>query len=464
MSHIVQVSKPSLGGTLATPPGVANGVSIRLVPPWQRAAIWLVFLGPFFFLSYGFANSWTAHLTHVDSVAFAWEKQIPFVPWTIVPYMSIDLFYAASLFLCATKLELDTHAKRLLLATSISVTGFLLFPLQFSFARPATDGIPGALFALLAGFDKPYNQAPSLHISLLMLLWVCYAKHLRGVSRFLLHVWFLLIGISVFTTYQHHFIDGVAGFVVGVLCLYVFPYDGYQWQLSQSNDRKSKRLACLYLSGTVVCASLAWNLRAWAWLMLWPAISCLLVSLAYAFFGVTIFQKTNGRLSWPAQWLLAPYRLCAWWSSRWLTRDSAPAVEICEGLWLGRAPSQADWHLVPVRAVLDLTAEFNSSSSFIVRAQQSVPMLDLLAPTVAQLNHAVAVMEDLRMYGPILVHCALGYSRSAIVLAAYLWKQDPELNLGQVVKMIQRARPKVVLSTEHVKALVQFQKFHGKSW
>jgi hypothetical protein len=84
--------------------------------PWKRAAVWLCLLGPFFFASYGFATWWTARRTHVPAVVFDWERAIPFVPWTIVPYWTIDVFYAISLFVCTSRRELDVHAKRLLTA------------------------------------------------------------------------------------------------------------------------------------------------------------------------------------------------------------------------------------------------------------------------------------------------------------------------------------------------------------
>ena len=84
--------------------------------PWRRALAWLAFLGPFFFATYAFAN-WTASLhTAVPSIVFDWERHIPFLPWTIVPYWIIDALYGISLFLCASKRELDTHALRLLTA------------------------------------------------------------------------------------------------------------------------------------------------------------------------------------------------------------------------------------------------------------------------------------------------------------------------------------------------------------
>jgi hypothetical protein len=123
--------------------------------PWKRAIGWLLFLGPFFFLSYGFAN-WLASLrASVPVAAFEWERAIPFHAWTIVPYWSIDAFYALSLFVCATRTELDTHAKRLLTAQLVAIACFIAFPLRFSFERPAAEGISGAMFNVLAGFDLP---------------------------------------------------------------------------------------------------------------------------------------------------------------------------------------------------------------------------------------------------------------------------------------------------------------------
>src|SRR5882757_2463103 len=113
---------------------------------WVRAACWLAVLGPFFFLSYGAANWLASRHANVGSMVFAWERNIPFVPWTIIPYWSIDILYGISLFVCATGRELDTHARRLVTAQVIAVTCFILFPLTFTFTRPEVDGLSGLLF------------------------------------------------------------------------------------------------------------------------------------------------------------------------------------------------------------------------------------------------------------------------------------------------------------------------------
>ncbi|HPV31207.1 MAG TPA: hypothetical protein PLW03_00295, partial [Methylotenera sp.] len=197
---------------------------------WKRGALWLAFLGPFFFLSYGWLNQFTSTRADVGVAVAAWEAAIPFVPWMMLPYMSIDAFYAGSLFLFRKRHALDRHALRLLLATTISLIGFLLFPLQFSFAVPKIDGFNGFLQTILLGFDKPYNQAPSLHISLLIVLWVVYAKRLQGFWRLALHTWLFAIGASVLLVYQHHFIDVWTGALAGVACLYFIPDRPFYWR------------------------------------------------------------------------------------------------------------------------------------------------------------------------------------------------------------------------------------------
>jgi hypothetical protein len=128
--------------------------------PWKRAIAWLAFLGPFFFATYGLATWSASRRSDVGAVVFDWERHVPFAPWTIVPYWTIDAFYAISLFVCTSVRELDAHAKRLLTAQIVAVACFLAFPLRFTFTRPPADGVYGALFEVLGRFDEPFNQAP----------------------------------------------------------------------------------------------------------------------------------------------------------------------------------------------------------------------------------------------------------------------------------------------------------------
>ena len=109
--------------------------------PWRRAFAWLLFLAPFFFVTYGLANWTAAQRADVPSLVFGWERAIPFWAWTILPYWSIDALYGLSLFVCTSRRELDTHARRLLTAQLVAVACFVAVPLRYSFDRPDADGV-----------------------------------------------------------------------------------------------------------------------------------------------------------------------------------------------------------------------------------------------------------------------------------------------------------------------------------
>jgi membrane-associated phospholipid phosphatase len=175
-----------------------------------------------FLIVYGGCNWITAHRANVGTFFFDWERAIPFVPFFIVPYMSIDLFFIAAPFLCRSDRELSIFAKRI--ATAILVTGmcFLIWPLRFAFPRPHADGALGALFDWFRGMDAPYNLLPSLHAALMLILADVYFRHTRGLVRFAIAVWFALIALSPVLTYQHHLIDIFAGFLLAAVCLAVF--------------------------------------------------------------------------------------------------------------------------------------------------------------------------------------------------------------------------------------------------
>lgn len=419
---------------------------------WTIAVVWLLFLAPYFFLTYGQVNQFTATRDDVSTLVFNWESSIPFWPWTIVPYWSIDLLYGISLFICTTRRELMVHGCRLALASLVACAGFLIFPLRFSFVRPVTDGPFGWLFQQLEMFDLPYNQAPSLHIILLWLLWLRFYPHVATKWRWLLHGWFTLIGISVLTTWQHHFIDIVTGLFAGVLASYALPIS-CRWKWQPSKDPFARRLAGYYLLGSVALTVCGCLLGGGYWLLLWPAAALLMVALGYAGLGSSIFQKSAaGRISPSARILLAPYQLGAWCSFLYFSAKNERVSEVVSGVLLGSYPRD---HLL-ADAVLDMTSEWQKSRYAAALSYQACPQMDLLAPDVDALEKAVLALNQLKPEGVVLVHCALGLSRSAIVVAAWLVKQGYAASVDQSIAIIRKARPGVIFRASHRDVLNQW--------
>lgn len=430
--------------------------------PWTLACVLLALAGALFFSSYGFANWLASQRADVPSFYFSWERGIPFVPWTIVPYWSIDLLYGISFFLWRTRAALLTHVKRLVAAQLISVACFIAFPLRFAFTRPEADGLPGQLFTLLGGFDLPFNQAPSLHISLLIILWVAFAAHLPNRWRWLMHGWFALIGVSVLTTWQHHLVDVPTGALVGWLCVYLFPLR-LPAIAASAPDAATRRLARRYAMGavaTLLCAVLALTASVTlALLLLWGALALACVARIYVLAAPAWFQKdSDGTMAIAARWVLAPYLLGAFLNSRWWTRRAPQASAVADGVWVGRFPTHADLRASGVDAVLDLSAELPRAVGGDSLAYRCVPMLDLTVPTAAQLDQAVVQLGGWHAAGRrVLVSCALGYSRSAMVVAAWLARHRTEADAAAAVDaalaQLRTHRSAVVLGDAHADAL-----------
>jgi protein-tyrosine phosphatase len=426
--------------------------------PWKRGAAWLCFLGPFFFATYGFATWTTAQRASVPVIVFEWERQIPFIAWTILPYWIIDLFYGISLVLPATRAALDAHVRRLFTAQVIAVTCFLAFPLRVSFERAPVDGAFGVMFDALAAFDKPFNQAPSLHIALLVLLWIVYVRALPRALHWPLHGLAALIGVSVLTTWQHHFIDVPTGLWLGWFCAWLFPDAGRApfAGAAFTGDPVRRRLAFRYALAAITVAAVAiagWG--AWLWL-LWGSGALALVASIYAGSGPHGFQKdATGRMSLAARWLLAPYVAGARLNARWWTRGMAPADRLAEGVLLGRLPSGRADARMRVDAVVDCTAELplRASAEPFAGRYACVPMLDLVAPPPDAIERAVQAIEASRRHGTVLVCCALGLSRSALAAAAWLLRTGQERHVDGAIERVRAARPGVALSGTHRAAL-----------
>ena len=447
-------------------------------PPLKTSLLKLALVGALFYTSYGLSNRYAASLAYVPEIAFAWERNIPFWPWTIVPYWSLNLMYAAAFFLCRDVREQNRYVARLVLAQIVATICFMLFPLHFGWPKPPTDGLWGWLFDSLVAFDLPYNQAPSLHIALSIIVGAFYWTRFPKI-RLPILLWQSLIALSVLTTYQHHFIDVPTGALLGWLVLWAIPQHGVspfrrpfdtqgrlntskasfcEAKTNEAGFREAKtspatrsreiKIAMLYLAGAALSALPSLFGGAWLW-MLWVSVSLSVVAFAYLTGNTTVFQKqADGRLSAAATILLLPYLAGVRLNMAYWLSGKAKTAQVRDGVWIGSVSGISD----DLSAVLDVCAEYPCPRYR--GACRVLPLLDMVAPSENDLVQAASLLEALRRQrGKVLTCCALGYGRSAAVVLTWLLVYGGCRDLAQATAELKQARPQMVLPPETAKAV-----------
>ncbi|OAM33112.1 protein phosphatase [Eikenella sp. NML96-A-049] len=447
-------------------------------PTLKTSLFKLVLVGVLFYTSYGLSNHYAASLAYVPEIAFAWEHGIPFWAWTIVPYWSLNLMYAAAFFLCRDAYAQNRYVARLVAVQIIATTCFMLFPLHFSWPKLPTDGLSGWLLDSLVAFDLPYNQAPSLHIALAVIVGAFYSRFPK--IRLPLLLWQSLIALSVLTTYQHHFIDVPTGALLGWLVLWAIPQRGVspfkrrdlfvvqpaeqtgylktascKVRLSSDKAKTSPetrsreiKIAMLYLAGAVLSALPALFGGAWLW-TLWVSVSLSVVAFAYLTGNAAVLQKqADGKLSAAATVLLLPYLAGVRLNMAYWLRGKAKAARVRDDVLIGSVLGVSD----DLPAVLDVCAEYPRPRYR--GAYRALPLLDMVAPSENDLMQAVSLLEELRrQHGKVLTCCALGYGRSAAVVLTWLLGYGGCRDLAQATAELKQARPQMVLPPETAKAV-----------
>jgi len=447
-------------------------------PTLKTSLLKLALVGMLFYASYGLSNHYAASLAYVPEVAFAWERNIPFWEWTILPYWSLNLMYAAAFFLCRNAREQNRYVARLVSAQIVATTCFMLFPLHFGWPKPPTDGLWGVMFDSLVAFDLPYNQSPSLHIALSIIVGAFYWTRFPKI-RLPIFLWQSLIALSVLTTYQHHFIDVPTGALLGWLVLWAIPQHGVspfrrpfdtQGRLKTSEasfceaktseasfceaktppETRSReiKIAMLYLAGAVLSALPSFFSGAWLW-MLWVSVSLSVVAFAYLTGNAAVFQKqADGRLSVAATILLLPYLAGVRLNMAYWLSGKAKTAQVRDGVWIGSVSGISD----DLSAVLDVCAEYPCPRCR--GAYRVLPLLDMIAPSENDLVQAALLLEALRrQHGKVLTCCALGYGRSATVVLTWLLVYGGCRDLAQATAELKQARPQMVLPPETAKAV-----------
>ena len=183
-----------------------------------------IFMIVFFVIMYKGAEFYTYTVKNVPSYFMEWERNIPFLPIFMLPYMTSAPFFLVTIFFEKNEYSLKLLMKRAIFLTVVSTIIFVLFPMKFYFPKPEiANPIFKILFHILGLLDSNFNQCPSLHVSFAFLSNIVYYREIKNrFLKYFLCFWGFLLAISVLFVYQHHFIDLLGGTILFIISCMIF--------------------------------------------------------------------------------------------------------------------------------------------------------------------------------------------------------------------------------------------------
>lgn len=372
-----------------------------------------------FMMVYNYTAWHISTLAGVPSFVFDFEEHIPFIPWTIIPYMTSGFFFCWVFFCCNTKEQLRVLTQRMLFVTIVAGICFLLFPLRFSLPRPETEGfLFKHSFRFLKQFDSPFNQAPSLHITYAFIFWPVFRTFKKG--RNFIMLWLIFLGISTLTTYQHHFIDIITGTLLAHISFIVFPYHKKDFRY------RNFHVANFYfLSGwMIILVALLLNQFSGplGLLLLWPGIMTLFIGYHYQGNDIYFLKDKNGNLTWVKRLFYFPYLLMYQIFWKFLRKNKKP-VEVIPHLFISSRPDNDILkQFKPNKNILifDLSPEIEEIPSLQRQSSYSFrPFLDIGSLDINDTQNVIIEITEkyhqLPENGKILIHCTMGFTRSSVI-------------------------------------------------
>lgn len=139
-----------------------------------------------------------------------WELMVPFVPFMIVPYLSMFVLFVLPPFQLDER-ELQALTTRLILASLLGGMVFLALPAQMGFV-PRTDarawqGIYSAIYRI----DGPFNTVPSFHVIYTASILLAMMEVATPALRRAYLAWLVVVCASTVLTHRHHLLDVAAG-------------------------------------------------------------------------------------------------------------------------------------------------------------------------------------------------------------------------------------------------------------
>jgi membrane-associated phospholipid phosphatase len=98
---------------------------------------------------------------------------------------------------------------------------FLAFPAELAYPPAAHSGVWEDVVQITRRVALQYNLAPSLHVALAVTCVTAYAERARWGGKLLLWAWALGIVASTLLLHEHHLLDVVTGWPLGLAGKYL---------------------------------------------------------------------------------------------------------------------------------------------------------------------------------------------------------------------------------------------------
>lgn len=415
-----------------------------------KKKIWFTIIYSIVFgLVYNFNTWYASTLPYVPSFVFSFEKHIPFMPWTIIPYLTSGIFFSTVFLCCKNNEQLTTLMKRLLFVIIVAGIVYVLFPLKFSFLRTdSNNNLFQFLFQFIESVDSPYNQAPSLHVAFALVFWTIF-RNFKGQKRNVFVILFVLLGLSTLTTYQHHLIDIFGGAILAQISFIIFPSERNSFQI------RNFHIANYYFLGGWIILLLSFLLYEFYnhnfLILIWPSVVLFLIGYHYQKNKVRFLKDSHGNIPFYKKAVYFPYVAIYWFFWKFF-RKNKKAIEILSNLYISSKPDKEEiknFNFNKNILVYDFSAELEENSIIKKKSQYfSVPLLDIATFDTIEVKRLVLEISEnykqLPPDGKIVIHCTMGYTRSTFI-GILVVKNILSLPLDEAILKIKNTHKKAII-------------------
>ncbi|HUR20324.1 MAG TPA: hypothetical protein VMZ90_05905, partial [Vicinamibacterales bacterium] len=144
-----------------------------------------------------------------------WELQIPFVPFMIVPYLSMFVLFLLPPFQLNAP-ELRALTARLIVSSVVGAMVFLVLPARMGFVPRDDAQMWQRIYSAIYRIDGPFNTVPSFHVIYTSSILLAMIDVATPALRRAYVAWLVLVCASTVLTHRHHLLDVATGMTISL--------------------------------------------------------------------------------------------------------------------------------------------------------------------------------------------------------------------------------------------------------